>query len=285
MQSNRNVTIGLIQSAVSADVVLNLEKTERAIRQAAAKGARLVCLQELFRTPYFPQFKKRNASRYAEAIPGPTTKALARLASELKIYLIVPLYEKSKAEKFYNSAVVINPRGAIQPTYRKVHLPHDPLFYEKNYFTPSRDGYRVYKSEFGNFAVLICYDQWFPEAARAVALAGAEIIFYPTAIGTIRGYRAAEGDWHAAWETIQRAHAIANSVYVCAVNRVGREGRLKFWGQSFVCTPFGKILARAGQDRDQVIVKKIDLSQSRRIRADWGFFANRRPDTYLTLSR
>jgi agmatine deiminase len=181
--------------------------------------------------------------------------------------------------------VVIDERGRLLPTYRKMHIPQDPLFYEKNYFDPGgvdpgSRGWRVYKTKFATFAVLICYDQWFPEAARMATLAGAEIIFYPTAIGNVVGYRSADGDWHDAWETVMRGHAIANGVHVVAVNRVGREEKLRFWGQSFACDSFGKILKRAGAASEEVMVAKLDLAHNRRIREGWGFLRNRRPDAY-----
>jgi len=180
--------------------------------------------------------------------------------------------------------VVIDQNGKLLSTYRKLHLPQDPLFYEQNYFAPGDSGYRVYKTKFASFAVLICYDQWFPEAARMATLAGAEIIFYPTAIGRIVGHTSLDGDWHDAWETVMRGHAIANGVHVVAVNRVGREDRLRFWGQSFACASFGKILKRASAAKEAVLVTKLDLSHNRRIREGWGFLRNRRPDTYRETS-
>lgn len=274
------VTVAGIQSSVSADTPLNLAKTEKMIRQAARKGAQIICLQELFRTLYFPQYQNCCVEEFAETVPGRTTESVAALAKELGVVIIVPLFERARNRKRYNTAVVIDERGRLLEPYRKIHLPHDPKFYEQEYFAPGDLGYRVYKTKFASFAVLICYDQWFPEAARMVTLSGADIIFYPTAIGTMAGYKSADGDWHDAWETVMRGHAIANGVHVVAVNRVGREGDLLFWGQSFACDSFGKVLKRASADREEVMLAKLDLSHNKRIREGWGFLRNRRPDTY-----
>jgi len=280
------VTVAGIQARATTDIAANLANAERLTRQAARKGARIICLPELYRTVYFPQYEKRDVSSFAETVPGESTQALSRLARELGAVIIVPLFEKApqfkktKNARHYNSAVVIDENGKLLPTYRKLHLPQDPLFYEQNYFAQGDTGYRVYKTKFASFAVLICYDQWFPEAARMATLAGAEIIFYPTAIGNVVGYRSPDGDWHDAWETVMRGHAIANGVHVVAVNRVGREDRLRFWGQSFACDSFGKILKRASATKEEVLVAKLDLSHNRRIREGWGFLRNRRPDTY-----
>src|SRR5208282_3278028 len=206
-----------IQTIVSDDVAVNLNKTIKRIEEASRKGAQIVCLQELYRTKYFPQEEKK------------------------KVVIIAPIFETAKG-KYYNSAVIIDANGEISGSYRKVHLPHDPLFYEKNYFDQGNTGYSVYKTQYAHVGVLICYDQWFPEPARINALKGAEIIFYPTAIGWIKGYTLFDGDWHDAWKTVQRANAIMNGVHVAAVNRVGEEEQLKFWGGSFVCDSFGKVL-------------------------------------------
>jgi len=274
------VTIGAIQAKASQDVAVNLAKTIRMVRQAARRGAQIICLQELYRTTYFPQHAKPKRGLSAESIPGESTNAFSKLAKELRVVIIVPIFEKARGGKNYNSAVVIDEKGKLLPTYRKMHIPQDPLFYEKNYFHPGDRGWRVYKTRFATFAVLICYDQWFPEAARMATLAGAEIIFYPTAIGNVVGYHAADGDWHDAWETVMRGHAIANGVHVVAVNRVGREDRLRFWGQSFACDSFGKLLKHASSSREEVTIAKLDLSHNRRIREGWGFLRNRRPDAY-----
>jgi agmatine deiminase len=278
--TKKPVTIGAIQAKASRDVAANLAKSVKMVRQAAKRGARIICLQELYRATYFPQHASRNCDAFAETIPGESTKAFSRLAKELGAVLIVPIFERAHGGKHYNSAVVIDHHGKLLPTYRKIHLPQDPLFYEQNYFAPGNQGWRVYKTKFATFAVLICYDQWFPEAARMATLAGAEIIFYPTAIGSVVGYRSADGDWHDAWETVMRGHAIANGVHVVAVNRVGREERLRFWGQSFACDSFGKILKRASSSREEVMIAKLNLAHNQRIREGWGFLRNRRPDAY-----
>lgn len=276
------VTIGLIQSKVSENIKANVEKTEIMIRQAAKKGAKIICLQELFQTPYFPQWEKMDKEQYAESATGFTTTAMQKLAKELGVVIIVPIYEKGVDGKFYNTAVVFNETGKMLGKYHKIHIPHDPGFYEKEYFEEGMNGYKIFKTKFGTFAVLICFDQWFPEAAREVRLGGAEIIFYPTAVGNIIGYKP-EGDWHDAWETIQRGHAIANSLYVATVNRTGREGRMQFYGQSFVSDPFGKILKRASKDKEEVIVQKLDLERNNFFAEGWGFLRNRRPDTYKNI--
>jgi agmatine deiminase len=272
--------IAAIQTRPQRNALANLNHAVAEVRQAARRGAQIVCLPELYRTPYFPQHKKKDVRRLAETIPGESTEAFCDVAAELGVALIVPLFEKSRGGRYYNSAVVINEKGKLLPTYRKLHLPQDPLFWEQNYFQRGDAGYRVYKTPFATFAVLICYDQWFPEAARMATLAGAEIIFYPTAIGWIVGRRPVEGDWHDAWETVMRGHAIANGVHVVAVNRVGREERLNFWGQSFACDSFGKVIRRASATREQILVARLDLSQNRRVREGWGFLRHRRPETY-----
>jgi agmatine deiminase len=280
----KKVTIGSIQTRASENVAENLSKTVQMVRRAARRGARIICLQELYRSLYFPQQARRNREAMAESIPGQSTNVFGELARELGVVIIVPIFERTPGGKFYNSAVVIDHRGKLLPTYRKMHIPQDPLFYEKSYFQPGDQGWQVYQTKFATFAVLICYDQWFPEAARAATLAGAEIIFYPTAIGNVVGYRSADGDWHDAWETVMRGHAIANGVHVVAVNRVGREDRLRFWGQSFACDSFGKILKRASAAREEVMIAKLDLSHNKRIREGWGFLRNRRPDAYREKS-
>jgi len=277
-------TIGLIQTAVGDDPDRNLAHTLAMAEQAIAKGARILCLQELYRAPYFPQYEDTDASAYAETIPGASTEAFSALAREHGVVIVVPLYERTESGEHYNTAVVIDADGRLLPAYRKVHVPYDPLFYEKTYFSPG-NRYRVYDTRYGRIAVLICYDQWFPEAARAVALMGAEIIFYPTAIGRIAGEEPPEGDWREAWETVQRGHAIANSVHVAAVNRVGDEGSIRFFGSSFVADAFGNVLARASETNDEVLVVEVDLAENEAVREGWGFFRNRRPETYGALTR
>lgn len=281
---NKIVKVAAIQSAVSSDLEINLRKTANLIEKAAKSGAKIICLQELYRTIYFPQYKKVGKDLYAETIPGESTSVFSTLAKKYRVVIIVPIFEKRKGG-YFNSAVVINHTGKLLSTYDKIHIPQDPLFYEKNYFKEGKSGYKIYNTKFGKIAVLICFDQWFPEAARTVTLLGAEIIFYPTAIGHIVGDKSFEGDWHNAWETVMRGHAIANSVNVVAINRVGREDKLKFWGQSFITDSFGQILKRASSDKEEIIMASIDLSLNKKIRNAWGFFRNRRPETYTPISK
>jgi agmatine deiminase len=283
-EKRKIVSIGLIQTTVSDDIADNMKKTIEKIKEASRKGAQIICLQELYRTKYFPQEEKQDVSQLAETIPGESTKALSELAKEKKIVIIAPLFEKTSKGKFYNSAAIIDANGKILGAYRKVHIPNDPFFYEKNYFEAGDQGYLVHKTQYARIGVLICYDQWFPEPARINALKGAEIIFYPTAIGWVKGYTSSDGDWHDAWKTVQRAQAIMNGVHVAAVNRVGVEGRLKFWGGSFVCDSFGKVLKEASNTDEEVLVVKVDLSKNKEIQEGWGFLKNRRPDTYNSLT-
>ncbi|MFZ3011757.1 MAG: carbon-nitrogen hydrolase [Minisyncoccia bacterium] len=280
---NKFVTVSAIQTAVSSDQRANLIKTAKLVEQAAKKGAQIICLQELYRTIYFPQYKNAKKDDFSETIPGESTRVFSAVAKKYKVVIIVPIYEKDKEGRFHNSAVVINTDGKLMPTYRKIHIPQDPLFYEKNYFADGNGGYKIYKTKYATFAVLICYDQWFPEAARAVKLAGADVVFYPTAIGTIVGEKQKEGDWHNAWETIMRGHAVANSLHIVAVNRVGKEDKLNFWGQSFICDAFGKIIKKAGKLKDEVLISKINLSSNKIVEEEWGFMRNRRTDTYKKL--
>jgi agmatine deiminase len=282
--NGRTVRIGLIQTSISQDLDKNLENALNLTESAIRRGAQIICLPELFRTPYFPQEPRCDFSVFAETIPGPTTDAFAELAEEHRVTLIVPLFEYAPPHQYYNSAVVIGSDGKLSAPYRKIHVPLDPLFYEKNYFRPG-DAYRVFDTGCARIAVLICYDQWFPEAARTAALQGAEILFFPTAIGWIRGMEEpAEGDWREAWETVQRGHAIANSIHIAAVNRVGTEGDLSFWGSSFVCDSFGNVLKRGSPQEEEILLVDIDPEKNREVREGWRFLQNRRPDTYGTLT-
>ena len=277
------VTIGLIQTSVSEDIEANMLKTKQKIEEAVHRGAQIVCLQELYRTSYFPQQENFDALPLSETIPGDSTRVLSLLAKKYGIVIITPIFERNQNGKFYNTAVIIGADGEISGVYRKVHVPYDPYFYEKDYFSQGEDPYKVFDVGFAKIGVLICYDQWFPEPARINALAGAEIIFYPTAIGYVKGYTSEDGDWHNAWLIVQRAHAIANGIHVAAVNRVGAEGELEFWGGSFVCDSFGKILAEASAKDEEVLVVQVDLSMNKQIQEGWGFLRNRRPDTYSLL--
>ena len=276
------VRVALIQTSVSTDLAGNLKKTIRRIRDAARNGARVICLQELFRTRYFPHDEKVDAAHFAETVPGESTNALVMLAKELEIVIIVPIFEAAANGRYFNTAVVIDADGTVLGIYRKLHIPHDPFFYEKSYFEEGDLGYKVFQTRYARLAVLICYDQWFPEAARAASLTGAEILFYPTAIGYLRNDPLPYTDWLNAWLTIQRGHAIANAVHVAAVNRVGTEGQVTFWGNSFVCNAFGKFLKKAGT-REETLIVELDVSQNARIREGWRFVKNRRPDTYASL--
>ncbi len=279
----KKLTIALIQPKVSPNQEANLKKALALVTKAAQKGAKIIALPELFRTIYFPQYKKVNKDEYAESIPGKTTTAFAKLAKKYKVVIVVPIYEKDKNGQYHNSAVVINEQGKLLPTYHKIHIPHDPLFWEKNYFKQGDSGYKIYKTKYVTFAVLICFDQWFPEAARIATLKGADLIFYPTAIGYIIGHNSKDGNWHEAWETVMRGHAIVNGVHVAAINRTGIEDKLNFWGQSFVSNSFGKVLKRASASKEEILICDIDLSHNQRIRETWGFLKNRRPDTYQAL--
>ncbi|MEM3170047.1 MAG: agmatine deiminase family protein [Candidatus Nitrosotenuis sp.] len=282
MMADKKIIIGLVQTKLSDDIQANMNRTVEKIREAASKGAKIVCLQELYRTKYFPIEEKKDAAQLAETIPGETTSALSKLAKELKIIIIAPIFEVDSG-KYYNTAVVISGDGNIMGRYRKMHIPHDPFFYEKNYFDIGDSGYQVFKTPDVNFGVLICYDQWFPEAARTLTLQGADLIFYPSAIGHLDGDPLSDNDWHYAWENIQRSHAIANGIHIAAVNRVGTEDKVKFWGGSFVCDAFGRLIKRAGSD-EEVIVAELDLSQNKRIQEGWGFLRNRLPTSYGLLT-
>lgn len=277
------IKVGLIQSTVSNNFKLNLEKTLKMVETAAKKGAEIICLQELYKTPYFPREKGVDIKDYLETIPGESTNAFSVISKKYGCSIILPIYEKTKSGKYFNTVVVLNEKGEIGKSYRKIHIPHDPSFYEKDYFAEGDNGYSLYKHKDVSYSVLICFDQWFPEAARVSKLSGAEMIFYPTAIGNIIGNKPKDGDWHDAWETVMRGHSIANSLPVIAVNRVGKEGNLNFWGQSFVTDAFGKVIKRANSKKDEIIIQTLDLSMNDIISEDWGFMRNRRPDTYKKI--
>jgi N-carbamoylputrescine amidase len=277
--------IGLIQMACSQDPNENMAKAEWRIREAAGKGAQIVCLQELFRSQYFCREEKAELFDLAEPVPGPTTESLSRLARELAIVAIGSVFERRAAGVYHNTAVVIDADGSLVGAYRKMHIPEDPLYYEKFYFTPGDLGFRCFETRYARVAPLVCWDQWYPEAARLAALAGAQVIFYPTAIGwhasENAGQRAAQ---HDAWRTIQRAHAIANGVYVAAVNRVGYEGSpeqgLEFWGGSFVAGPFGEVVAEASVSREETLIVECDPRHLEDVRRNWPFLRDRRIDAY-----
>ena len=264
----------------------NLKKAIARIGEAAKKGAQIVCLQELFRSQYFCQTENIELFSLAETIPGPTTESLSRVARQKKVVIIASLFEKRAAGVYHNTAVILNADGKISGKYRKMHIPDDPLYYEKFYFTPGDLGFNTHDTAFGKVGTLVCWDQWFPEAARLTALSGAQFLFYPTAIGWLPDEKEEMNQaQHSAWETMQRAHAIANGVYVVAVNRVGHEGKLNFWGQSFVADPFGRIIAKASADKEEVLVVACDLDKIEETRQNWPFLRDRRIDAYDGLSQ
>lgn len=275
---SRCVTLGLIQTSAGSDPTFNLSLMVGKVRDAKARGAQIICLPELYRSRYFPQQIGRTVHNMAETIPGISSEVFSEIARQEQIVIILPLFFKSENAHYQNGVVVIDADGRLHPPYCKTHIPQDPYFFEKGYFYPG-DKYLVCKTRYATIAPLICYDQWFPEPARIVALRGAELIVYPTAIGDIISDYPIEGTWQNSWETIQRGHAIANSVYVTAVNRVGREDNVDFFGGSFVADPFGSILAKSGADED-IIICTIDLEMNTLIRESWGFMRNRRPETY-----
>jgi N-carbamoylputrescine amidase len=290
-KSGSALVLGLVQTACSPDPAENLRHTLAGVRRAARDGAHIICTQELFRSQYFCQSEDHSNFRLAEPIPGPSTRAFQKLARERKVVVIASLFEKRAAGLYHNTAAVIDADGALLGIYRKLHIPDDPLYYEKFYFTPGDLGCRAWQTRHAKIGVLICWDQWYPEAARLTALQGAEILFYPTAIGWHPAEKAACGQLqHGAWETIQRAHAVANGCYVAVVNRVGHErpvggDGIEFWGQSFVAGTYGQILAKAGPDQEQTLLVSVDLAQVETTRTHWPFLRDRRIDAYGDLTR
>jgi len=271
--------------ACSRDPAENLAKAEWRIREAAGQGAQIICLQELFRSQYFCREEDARLFDLAETIPGPSTESLSRLAHDLNVVIVGSLFERRAAGVYHNTAVVIDATGALLGLYRKMHIPDDPLYFEKFYFTPGDLGFRNFDTRYGRVAALVCWDQWYPEAARMAALAGAEVIFYPTAIGWHPSEKAQYGvAQHDAWRTIQRSHAIANGIYVAVVNRVGFEGPpdhgLEFWGASFVADPFGRMLAEASPDREETLIVSCDRRLIDETRRNWPFLRDRRIDAY-----
>ncbi|HZR20888.1 MAG TPA: carbon-nitrogen hydrolase [Verrucomicrobiae bacterium] len=284
------VHIGLIQTSCSSEPRANLNKTLAAVERAARQGARIICTQELFRSQYFCQAEDHRFFKLAETVPGPTTDAFQKLAKRHKVVVIASVFEKRAAGVYHNTAAVIDADGTLLGLYRKMHIPDDPLFYEKFYFTPGDLGFRAWQTRYAKIGVLICWDQWYPEAARLTALQGAEILFYPTAIGWHPSEKDEAGQrQHDAWETVQRGHAIANGCYLAAPNRIGHEklagDGIEFWGQSFVAGTSGEILARASADREEVLVVPVDLSQVDQTRTHWPFLRDRRIDAYQQLTQ
>jgi len=279
------VRIGLIQSISSNDSDRNLVLAEEQIRQAAQQGAQIICLQELFRTLYFCDTEDHCNFRLAEPVPGPTTARMQELATELNVVIIASLFEERALGLYHNTAAVIDADGSYLGKYRKSHIPDDPGFYEKFYFAPGDTGYQVFETRYARIGVLICWDQWFPEAARITALMGADVLFYPTAIGwdTSEISEAVNREQYEAWQTIQRSHAIANGVHLVAVNKTGTESGTKFWGGSFVANPFGTVLYQAPQDAPETQVVEVDISLNRKYREVWPFLRDRRIDTYQPI--
>ena len=285
------VTLGLLQHACTPDPAANLDRALALAGTAIERGARIICTQELFRSPYFCQSEDHANFALAEPVPGPTTAAFQALARRHGVVAVVSVFERRAAGLYHNAAAVIDADGALLGIYRKMHIPDDPLYYEKFYFTPGDTGFKAWATRHGKIGVLICWDQWYPEAARLTALAGAEILFYPTAIGWHPREKAREGTAQvSAWETVQRAHAVANGCFVAAVNRVGHErpaggDGLEFWGQSFVAGPGGQVLARAAADREEVLVTTVDLADVDTTRTHWPFLRDRRIDAYGNLTK
>ena len=291
MKSSSTVKLGLLQHACSADPAANLKKTLAAAERAAKAGANIVCTQELFRSQYFCQNEDHANFKLAESIPGPSTDAFQKLAKKHGVVVIASLFEKRASGLYHNTAAIIDADGSMLGIYRKMHIPDDPLFYEKFYFTPGDTGFRAWKTKFGKIGVLICWDQWYPEGARLTALQGAEILFYPTAIGWHPGEKAEYGvRQHGAWETIQRGHAVANGCFVAAVNRVGHEtpiggDGLEFWGQSFVAGTSGELIAKGSVDKEENLIVPVDLAKVDTTRTHWPFLRDRRIDAYGDLTK
>jgi N-carbamoylputrescine amidase len=287
------VQLGLLQSDCSANPAANLRKTLALAARAARQGAQIICTQELFSSQYFCQSEDHANFKLAEPIPGPSTAAFQKLARKHKVVVIASLFEKRAAGVYHNTAVIIDADGSLLGTYRKMHIPDDPLFYEKFYFTPGDLGFRAWQTRYGKIGVLICWDQWYPEAARLTAMQGAQILFYPTAIGWHPGEKQQNGaKQHGAWELIQRSHAVANGCYVAAVNRIGHEvlkgvggDGIDFWGQSFVAGTSGEILVKASPNKEEILIVAADLNQVDTTRTHWPFLRDRRIDAYEGLTR
>ena len=291
MSHPKSVKVGLVQMRCGADVQANVQKAVERTRAAAAQGAQIICLQELFTSVYFCQVEDHKYFGLAEEIPGPSTEVFTALAKELDVVIVASLFEKRAAGLYHNTAVVIDAGGRYLGKYRKMHIPDDPLFYEKFYFTPGDLGFKAWDTKFGRIGVCICWDQWYPEAARLTALHGAQILFYPTAIGWHPSEKAQYGErQHSSWETVQRGHAIANGCYVVVPNRVGHEAPdggdgIEFWGQSFIADPAGQILRRASVAEEEIIVHSLDLDSVDTQRTHWPFLRDRRIDAYKGIEQ
>lgn len=282
------VKVGIVQMSCTADKEANLNKAVERVREAAAKGAQIVCLQELFTSLYFCDVEDYANFQLAEAIPGPSTDRLTAVAKELGVVIIASLFEKRAEGLYHNTTAVLDADGTYLDKYRKMHIPDDPAYYEKFYFTPGDLGYKVFKTKFATIGVLICWDQWYPEGARITSLMGAEILFYPTAIGWATSQDAPTNtEQYNAWQTIQRSHSVANGVHVVSVNRVGLEqqGAMKFWGGSFITNPFGSIMYQASHENEEVHVEELDLSKTDQYRTHWPFLRDRRIDSYQPITK
>ena len=292
MSSNDKYTIGLVQMAMSADVDENLKRAGEFVREAAAKGAKIICLPEMFRSQYFCQREDVELFDLAETLPGTSTDYLGKIAKELAITIIVPIFERRGIGMHHNSLAVLGEDGEIVGIYRKMHIPDDPSYYEKFYFTPGDLGFKAFETPTAKIGTLICWDQWFPEGARLTALRGAEILFYPTAIGWHPAEKEEVGaSQQDAWQTIQRSHAIANGIFVASVNRVGHEvfnegsDGIQFWGHSFVADPFGVVIAQASSDKEEILVVEIDRARMEDVRRNWQFLRDRRIENYGDLQK
>ena len=283
-------TIGLVQMTCGTDAEKNLQKAVLKIREAAARGAEIVCLQELFRSQYFCREEKAELFDLAESIPGPSTEVISAVAKELQVTVVASLFEKRAHGLYHNTAAVIDADGSLAGTYRKMHIPDDPLYYEKFYFTPGDLGFKNFETRYSRIGVLVCWDQWYPEGARITSMQGANVLFYPTAIGWHPSEKEQYGEAQLdAWRTMQRAHAIANGVFVAAVNRTGFEGTaesgLEFWGNSFVSDPFGRVMAQAPANEEEILIAECDPKQMDEVRRNWPFFRDRRVDAYGPLTQ
>ncbi len=288
----RQTTVGLVQMSMTADPQANFEKAIARVREAAGRGATLICLPELFRTLYIGQREDHGLFDLAEPVPGPSTQALGKLARELEVVIVASLFERRAPGLYHNTAAILDADGRVAGIYRKMHIPDDPSYYEKFYFTPGDLGFKAFDTAAGRIGTLVCWDQWYPEGARLTALQGAAILCYPTAIGWHPAEKAQFGPQQLdAWQTIQRSHAIANGCYVAAVNRVGFErldgegAGLEFWGHSFLADPFGVVLAEAPEDTEAILVAPLDLKRMEEVRRNWPFLRDRRVDAYVGLDR
>ncbi len=290
MSTGKKFSIGIMQMRCAADPAINRERTEQRIRDAAKRGANVICTQELFCSEYFCQSQSTRIFDLAETIPGPSTERLSKLAAELNVALVISLFERRAAGIYHNTAAVIDADGKLLGLYRKMHIPDDPLYYEKYYFAPGDLGFKAFQTRFGRIGVLVCWDQWFPEAARLTALQDISVLFYPTAIGWHPAEKAEFGAAQVdAWQTIQRSHAIANGIYVASPNRVGhegaRDGGLEFFGSSIICDPFGRWLQRGSVDQEETLIAEVDPHLQEDVRRNWPFFRDRRVDAYGDITR